>query len=113
MFFENYVRLCNSVGKTPSAVALEMGIAKPTVTRWKNGSTPNSATLYKVADYFGVSTEYLLGNEEQKEKPATEIGNRQSEIDFIFSQLTPSRQSKLLELARLYLDDQRKSEETQ
>lgn len=113
VFFENYVRLCNSVGKTPSAVALEMGIAKPTVTRWKNGSTPNSATLYKVADYFGVSTEYLLGNEEQKEKPATEIGNRQSEIDFIFSQLTPSRQSKLLELARLYLDDQRKSEETQ
>ena len=69
MFFENYVRLCNSVGKTPSAVALEMGIAKPTVTRWKNGSTPNSATLYKVADYFGVSAEYLTGNEDQKEKP--------------------------------------------
>lgn len=69
MFFENYVRLCNSVGKTPSAVAVEMGIAKPTVTRWKNGSTPNSATLYKVADYFGVSTGYLLGEEDQKEKP--------------------------------------------
>lgn len=73
VFFENYVRLCNSVGKTPSAVALEMGIAKPTVTRWKNGSTPNSATLYKVADYFGVSTGYLLGEEEQKEKPTLQM----------------------------------------
>lgn len=70
MFFENYVRLCNSVGKTPSAVALEMGIAKPTVTRWKNGSTPNSATLYKVADYFGVSTGYLLGEEQDEKSPA-------------------------------------------
>lgn len=73
MFYENYVRLCNSVNKTPSSVAVEMGIAKPTVTRWKNGSNPNSATLYKVADYFGVPVEYLLTDHSgQKENP-TEI----------------------------------------
>lgn len=36
-----------------------------------------------------------------------------SEIDSIFSELTPSRQTKLLELARFYLDDQRKSAETE
>ena len=73
MFYENYVRLCNSVNKTPSAVALEMGIAKPTVTRWKSGSKPNSATVYRVADYFGVTTEHLLEDHcDQKENPATE-----------------------------------------
>ena len=111
MFYEKYVRLCNSVGKTPSSVALEMGIAKPTVTRWKNGSNPSSATLLKVADYFGVSSEFLT-DDSKKEKPAPEIGSRLAEIEFIFSQLTPSRQTKLLELARLYLDDQRRTEET-
>lgn len=73
MFYVNYVRLCNSVNKTPSSVALEMGIAKPTVTRWKNGSNPNSATLFKVADYFGVTVEYLLeDHSEQKEKLSAE-----------------------------------------
>ncbi len=72
MFYENYVRLCNSIGKTPSAVALEMGIAKPTVTRWKNGSNPNSSTLYKVADYFGVTPDYLLGSDENKKSSTPE-----------------------------------------
>ena len=61
MFYNNYVRLCNSVGKTPSAVATEIGIQKSTVTRWSKGTTPNHATAMKVADYFGVSVERLLG----------------------------------------------------
>lgn len=71
MFYDNYVRLCNSVNKSPSAVALEIGISKPTVSRWKNGSKPNRATLLKIADYFSVNVECLTGdNEAQKEKPA-------------------------------------------
>ncbi len=67
MFYKNYVRLCNSVGKTPSAVALELGIQKSTVTRWSDGSAPRDATILKVADYFGVTVEDLVS--EQKENP--------------------------------------------
>ncbi len=69
-FSENFVRLCNKAGKSPSAVALEIGIQKPTVTRWSNGSTPRDATLIKVADYFGISTQELVG--ETKKAPGTE-----------------------------------------
>lgn len=72
-FYENFVRLCNKAGKSPSAVALEIGIQKPTVTRWSNGSTPRDATLIKVADYFGISTQELIG--ETKKAPA-EDGER-------------------------------------
>lgn len=60
MFYDNYIYLCNRIGKTPSAVALEIGITKPTVNRWKNGSKPTDATAQKVAEYFGVSIDYLL-----------------------------------------------------
>lgn len=60
-FYDNFISLCNKIGKTPSAVAIEIGLAKPTVNRWKNGSTPTDATLRKVADYFGVSKNQLLG----------------------------------------------------
>lgn len=75
-FYQNYVRLCNSVKKSPSAVALEIGIEKSTVTRWGNGSTPNKATRIKIADYFGISVSDLMsGNFEQKEKPATVSGD--------------------------------------
>lgn len=66
MFYDNYIRLCNSVGKSPSAVAIEIGIAKPTVNRWKHGSRPTDATLGKIARYFGVSTDELLGKDNKK-----------------------------------------------
>lgn len=65
MFYDNYLKLCNSIGKTPSAVALEMGLTKPTVTRWKSGSMPTDATLQRIAAYFGISVDELLGKEKQ------------------------------------------------
>ena len=66
MFYDNYIRLCNSVNKSPSAVALEIGISKPTVNRWKNGSSPTDATLAKIAEYFGMTADEVLGVETKK-----------------------------------------------
>lgn len=44
-------------------------IGKNQYTYWrKNGNVPSGATLQKIADYFGVSVDYLLGKTEQKEK---------------------------------------------
>lgn len=63
-FYENYVKLCNSVGKSPSAVAVELKLGKPSVTRWKNGAEPRDATLQKIADYFGVTVDFLKGEEQ-------------------------------------------------
>lgn len=60
-FYESFIGLCNKVGKTPSRVALEIGLSKPTVNRWKNGSTPTDATAMKLAEYFGVTVQELTG----------------------------------------------------
>ena len=71
MFFDVYRDLCKQHGISPSAAAIEMGINKGTVSVWKNkGITPQTQQLQKIADYFGVSVDYLLGKE-PKEKPAT------------------------------------------
>lgn len=72
-FYENYLRLCEKSGKTPSGAALEMGLSKPTVNRWKKGGGLTDATALKVAAYFGVTVAELKG-EEQKEKPSTPEG---------------------------------------
>lgn len=70
MFWVMYVSLCRSVGKSPNAVAQSLGCSTGTVTWWKKGRTPHPETLKKIADYFGVSVDYLLGNEKQSEAPA-------------------------------------------
>lgn len=61
MFWENYYNLCKRRATTPNKIAEILGISSGTVTAWKKGSPPNSERLVAIADYFGVSTDYLLG----------------------------------------------------
>lgn len=64
VFYERYKGLCQSIGKSPSAVAEELGINKSNVSNWKNnGYVPRGEVIKVLADYFGVTTDYLLGNE--------------------------------------------------
>ena len=74
MFFEKYVELCNDVGRSPNSVAKELGISSGAVTAWKQGRIPYASTLKKIADYFGVSTAYLLVEEEKEKAPSGRRG---------------------------------------
>lgn len=74
MFWDRFVELCEKKGCKPNTVAKALGLSSATATKWKRGSAPNSATAYKIANYFGVSVDYLLGHEE-KEKPAANDGS--------------------------------------
>lgn len=69
VFFDNFVNLCNKIGKPPTVVAVEMGFQKSVVTRWKK-STPTLANRKKIADYFGITVAELM----QEETPAPKTG---------------------------------------
>ena len=75
MFYDNFVRLCNSIGKAPSAVATEIGLSRASVSGWKNGKTPTDATALKLAGYFGVTVEELMAPNEEKPAPESQNGN--------------------------------------
>lgn len=74
-FYENYLRLCQKAKKTPSGAALEMGLSKPTVNRWKNGGGVTDATAIIVADYFGVSVEMLMKDNPSPDSTSIELVN--------------------------------------
>jgi len=49
---------------TAYKVGKATGIASSTFTDWKNGkSSPKGEKLQKIADYFGVTVDYLMGIE--------------------------------------------------
>jgi transcriptional regulator with XRE-family HTH domain len=62
MFKEIFIRLCNEKGVAPTAACVEIGLSNATFSCWTETSIPRKATLMRIADYFGVSTDYLLGN---------------------------------------------------
>lgn len=76
IFFERYAELCKSTGETPNSVAKTIGASSGSVTAWKNGTEPRNKTLSKIADYFGVSTDYLLGKETEKTPTLTKKDER-------------------------------------
>ena len=61
VFYDNFLRLCAKKNVTPSAVMRAIGLNKSSATYWKKGATPSSDTLQKLADYFNVSVDSLLG----------------------------------------------------
>ena len=62
-FYEKYLLLCQQRGKSPSAVANAIGLNNSSVTYWKRGSMPKSETVVKLADYFGIPSDYLIDEE--------------------------------------------------
>lgn len=52
-------------GLTQKEIAEEFGIKQPNYQQWESGKRkPSSETLEKFANFFGVTMDYLSGNEE-------------------------------------------------
>lgn len=67
-FYEKFVRLCDEKGVKPGRAASDCGINRSNVTSWKNnGYTPRGEALQRIAAYFGVSSDSLLGLEKERE----------------------------------------------
>lgn len=77
MFWDNFLIHCRKIGKSPSAVAKEIGISTGAVARWKEGSIPQSATLAKIADYFGVPALYFLEVKASEQQSAPKLSEQE------------------------------------
>lgn len=71
--YEIFVKLLEKYGVTAYKVSKATGIGGSTFTDWKNGrSVPKQDKLQKIADYFGVTVDYLItGVEEPQQKEIT------------------------------------------
>ena len=64
MFKDTIKALRKERGLTQTELAEVVGFTHVAVVKWENGQRePDFSTLIKLADYFGVSTDYLLGRE--------------------------------------------------
>lgn len=75
MDFGRFEEACKARGTTPTAVMLALGMSRSNVTKWRRGETkPKLDALEKIAEYLGVTVDYLTGKDDQKEKPAENDG---------------------------------------
>ena len=66
MFFNRFKALCEERQISVYRACTDIGLNRSAVAKWKDGGKPNGTTAAKLADYFGVTTDYLLGQSEQR-----------------------------------------------
>lgn len=57
----------DGMGEKPATVAEELVFSNSMPTSWKNGALPRMSSRKKIADYFGITVEELMGT---KKEPA-------------------------------------------
>ena len=66
MFFNRFQQLCDRKNVSVYRACTDIGLNRSAVAKWKNGGKPNGSTATRLAAYFGVTTDYLLGQSEEK-----------------------------------------------
>ena len=70
--------LCEEKGITINKLEKEVGIGRGNIARWDK-HRPNIVNVQKVADYFGVTTDYILTGNENKPTENGELTETQRE----------------------------------
>lgn len=73
MFFDRFKALCEDRGVSVYKACTDIGLNRSAVAKWKSGGKPNGTTAAKLAAYFGVTTDYLLCQEQAKAVSDEEI----------------------------------------
>lgn len=94
--YNNIKSLCDERGVKPGRMCVELGMSKSILTGLKNGTKKNiqTDTAQKIANYFGVTVDRVLGAEKETAVPK-DVG------------LSPM-ESQLMEYVRALTDDQKK-----
>lgn len=86
--YDNIEKLCSERGIKAGRLCADLGISRGIISDLKSGRTKklSAENLSKIAAYFGVSTDYIIG--EENEKAPTESGERKFKDDEIMFALS-------------------------
>jgi transcriptional regulator with XRE-family HTH domain len=111
MFAENLKKLRKNKGLTQVQFAEIFNISSGTIAMWEtNKRIPDTSMLIKIAEYFDVTVDYLLGkdnisNTGKKEDPV------EADQDLVIlnrnaKKLSPENRKKLLDMAKVMFKEE-------
>ena len=101
-FLQRLLSLIDSNGISKNKLLTDLGINKSAIFAWENrGTIPSGEIIAKLADYFHVSTDYLLGRTDDPRPVGQEIRASPLRAALLgsFDQLNQEGQEKLVDTA--------------
>ena len=100
MFYNNFEKLCTKIEKNPSTVAEELGFTKSMASHWKGGMVPRVSSRKKIADYFGISVEELMGTKKEPAGQGELDDESMVELTELMRKASPEKRKALIELLK-------------
>lgn len=98
--------LANKKGMSLPSLESELGFGNGTIVKWDKAS-PNSEKLTKVADFFHVSVDYLLGREDYaSSKTDDDPDENYTILSRNAKKLSPEQRAKLLDMAKIMFKEE-------
>lgn len=105
MFYDNFIKLCEEIGLSPTRVVVQAGLSKGSISRWKEGGEPLNEAKKRIADILGVTVPELMSGEKKKPASYGELSERDVMVLESFKQLTDDNKALVSALiARLRSD---------
>ena len=103
---EKVKALCEAHNLTFAALERRLDFGNGTIRKWDN-ATPSGDKLAKVADFFHVSVDYLLGREHMQAIPVNEDPDENYTIlSRNAKKLSPERRKQLLDMAKIMFQEE-------
>lgn len=100
-FSLRFKQLCKENGVTQKKAFEDMNMHRNSAQRWTEGN-PSAEALIKIADYFGMTIDEVLGKE-QKEAPTPENGSERKYDDKEMLEAFHRSDEATMEVIRLLL----------
>lgn len=98
MFLERILALCKDQNISKNKLLIDLNLNKSAFVNWGNrGNIPSGDVVSRIADYFHVSTDYLLGRTDNKNPPEASGGPLRATLLNNFEQLNQEGQERLVE----------------
>lgn len=98
--------LCDAKGETLASLERKMDFGNGTIRRWGD-TTPSGDKLAKIADFFNVSVDYLLGRESVQAIPTNDDPDENYTIlSRNAKKLSPDKRKQLLDMAKIMFQEE-------
>ncbi len=101
LFYDRLKNLVIDAQKSFNQVERELGYPRNALANYRLGKEPSAKRLAEIADYFGVTTEYLMGKGEDYNLKKAEL---------LFDYLSTEKKQVLLDYVQQRIDDLKRQE---
>lgn len=103
MFYERFQVLCHERGLSVSAAMNILGVSSGNMTHWRKGRLPKGDTLRRMAKFFDVPVDTLIGSKLES------LAVQQEKLLLLFESVPEEKRAQLLQQFAEQVEQAKKS----